>query len=359
MKIGIIGLPESGKSTLFNVLTGLNVQLHSYESRDKIKPNIGVAIVPDKRLDQLSEIFKPKKTSYIHINFLDIIGIEKGSKLEEIAFAPIKDTDGLICVIRFFEDDNIPHPSGKIDGVSDLKVIETELMLLDLQSAQKRTEKIEKEKNKGIKVDTKELEVLKKCEDSLSREIPLRALSFAKEEDKLIRGFQFLSKKPILIAANIGENRIGQKLPEAFKGLCEEKGFKSIDLCAKVEVEVCQIEDEELKDSFLGDLGIKELAREKVIALSFDILEQITFYTVKGDEAKAWLVKEGTSAYEAAGKIHSDIQRGFIKAEVVNFSDFIDCGSTMQDARDKGKLRLEGKDYLVQDGDIINFKFNI
>lgn len=359
MKIGIIGLPESGKSTLFNALTGLNVQLHSYDAGEKIKPNIGVATIADKRLDRLSKIYKPKKTTHASISFVDMVGIKKGAKLEEIDLTPIKDTDGLVCVIRLFEDSNIPHPYDKVDGVSDLKIIETELILLDLQAAQKRIQKLEKESHKGIKENLKELEVLKICEGSLSKEVPLRDLDFDKEQDKLIRGFQFLSKKPLLVVANIGEDKIKEGTPETFKTLCKEGGLNYIELCAKVEAEVIRLEDEELKSSFLGDLGIKELARDRLMGLSLTILNQVTFFTVKGDETRAWLVDKGTTAYEAAGKIHSDIQRGFIKAEIVNFDDFIDCGESMQNARHQGKLKLEGKDYIVQDGDIIDFKFNV
>lgn len=359
MKIGIIGLPESGKSTLFNALTGLNVQLHSYAAIEKIKPNVGVATIADKRLDRLSEIFKPKKTTPASVDFVDMVGIKKGAKLEEIDLTPIKDTDGLVCVIRLFEDNNIPHPYGKVDGVSDLKIIETELILLDLETAQKRIHKLETELHKGIKENLKELEVLKICEGSLSKEVPLRNLDFDREQDRLIRGFQFLSKKPLLAVANIGEDKIREGAPEGFKSLGREKGLNYIELCAKVEAEVIQLEDEELKNSFLEDLGIKELARDRLVGLSLSILNQITFFTVKGDETRAWLIKKGTTAYEAAGKVHSDIQRGFIKAEIVNFADFIDCGGSMQNARHQGRLKLEGKDYIVQDGDIVDFKFNV
>lgn len=359
MKIGIIGLPESGKSALFNALTGLNVQLHSYTQGEKMKPNVGVAAIPDKRLNRLSEIFKPKKTTPTSVDFVDMVGIKKGAKLEEIDLTPIKDTDGLVCVIRLFEDKNLPHPYGKIDAASDFKIIETELILLDLQSAQKRIHKIELELQKGIKENLKELEVLKICEDSLSKEVPLRNLDFDKEQEKLIRGFQFLSKKPLLAVANIGEDKIKEGAPEDFKNLSKERGLHYIELCAKVEAEVIQLEDEELKNSFLEDLGIKELARDRLIGLSLSILNQITFFTVKGDEVKAWLIKKDTTAYEAAGKVHSDIQRGFIKAETINFSDFIDCGGSIQNARHQGRLRLEGKDYIVGDGDIIDFKFNV
>lgn len=359
MKIGIIGLPESGKSTLFNALTGLNVQLHGYAAGEKIKPNIGVVAIPDKRLDRLTEIFKPKKTTHASINFVDMVGIKKGAKLEEIDLTPIKDTDGLVCVIRLFEDSNIPHPYGKVDGISDLKIIETELILLDLQAAQKRIQKLEKESHKGIRENAKELEVLRICEGSLSKEVPLRNLDLAKEQDKLIRGFQFLSKKPLLVVADIGEDKIKELTPEDLRALCKEKRLNYIELCAKVEAEVMQLEDEELKNSFLEDLGIRELARDRLIGACLSALDQITFFTVKGDEAKAWLVGKATTSYEAAGKIHSDIQRGFIKAEIVNFADFIDCGQSIQNARLKGKLKLEGKDYIVQDSDIIDFKFNV
>jgi GTP-binding protein YchF len=288
-----------------------------------------------------------------------MVGIKKDAKLEDIDLTPIKDADGLLCVVRFFENEDVPHPYNKIDGLADLRIIETELILLDLQAAQKRIERIEREVHKGQKDNIKELEVLKVCEENLSKERPLREISFNVDEEKIIRGFQFLSKKPLVIAANIGENDIKNGAPEEFKSYCKKSGLNYLDLCAKVESEIIQIDDSELKSSFLADLGITELAREKLIAVSLATLKEVTFFTTKGDETKAWLIKKGASAYEAAGKIHSDIQKGFIKAEVINFQDFINCGSSLHEARTHGKLKLEGKDYVVNDGDIIDFRFNI
>lgn len=359
MKIGIIGLPESGKSTLFSALTGQSVELHAYMGKDKPKPNIGVVAINDSRLSVLGEVFRPKKLTPCTINFVDMMGIKKGAKQDELDLTPIKDSDGLVCVLRFFEDNSIPHPYGKVDGLSDLKVIETELALLDLQSSEKRIERIEKELQKGLKDNEKELSVLERCKGHLSKGTPLRRTVFDDEEDRLIRGFQFLSKKPLLVTANIDEARIRDGVPGEFKAFCKEMGLNYIELCAKVETEVMQTEDEELKSSFLNDLGIKELGRDRFISLNLSLLHQISFFTVKGDETRAWLLKEGLSAYEAAGKIHSDIQRGFIKAEVIGFDDFIDCEKSLQNARSKGKLKLEGKDYIIRDGDIIDFKFNV
>lgn len=359
MKIGIIGLPLSGKSTIFNALTGLSAEVKEFSSGGKTKPNLGVVKIPDERLEKLIEIFKPKKTTPALVDFVDMAGISKDAKAEDVDLTPIKDTAALVCVIRFFKNDEVLHPYGDIDGVRDLKIINTELMLLDLSIVEARIGKIEKEFQRGKKEHQEELDLLKKCKEPLLKEKPLRGLTFTKEEDSLLKGFQFLSKKPILALANIDEAHIKEAEPDEFTCTAEELGLLHIALCGKIEAEMAQLDDKELKSSFMQDLGIIETARNKFIKASFSLLDLITFYTVKGEESKAWLIKKGSTAYEAAGKIHSDIQRGFIKAEVINFKGLAACDFDMNKVKSEGMLKLEGRDYIVEDGDIIYFRFNV
>lgn len=359
MKIGIIGLPLSGKSTIFNALTGLNAEVKEFSSGGKTKPNLGIVKIPDERLEKLAEIFKPKKVTHATIDFVDMVGISKDAKAEDVDLTPIKDTDALVCVMRFFKNDEVSHPYGDIDGVRDLKIINTELILLDLNIAEARIKKIEKEFQRGSKEHQKELDLLKKCKDTLSKENPLRELTFDKEENSLLRGFQFLSKKPMLALANIDEAHIKEKEQAEFAQTAEKLGLSHMTLCGKVEAEIAQLDDEQLKSSFMQDLGMQETARNKFINKSFSLLDLITFYTVKGEESKAWLIKKGSTAYEAAGKIHSDIQRGFIKAEVLNFKELTACDFDINKVKAQGKFRLEGKDHIIEDADIIYFRFNV
>ncbi|UCH11971.1 MAG: redox-regulated ATPase YchF [Candidatus Omnitrophota bacterium] len=359
MKIGIIGLPLSGKSTVFNALTGLNAEVKEFSSGGKTKPNLGAVKIPDEKLQKLADIFKPKKITPATIDFVDMVGISKDAKAEEIDLTPIKDTDALVCVIRFFKNDKVPHPYGDIDGVRDLRVINTELILLDLNVVETRIERIQKELQRGKKENQKELDMLKKCQEHLSKEKPLRELKFDSEQNAMLRGFQLLSKKPMLALANIDEGHIKTGEPDRFAHTAEGLGISHIAFCGKVEAEIARLDDEELKSSFMQDLGITETARGKFIKANSSLLDLITFYTVKGEESKAWLIERGSTTYVAAGKIHSDIQRGFIKAELVNFKELTACDFDMNKVKSEGKLKLEGKDYIVEDGDIIYFRFSV
>ena len=359
MKIGIIGLPLSGKSTIFNALTGLSAEVKEFSSGGKTKPNLGVVKIPDERLGKLAEIFKPKKTTSATVDFVDMIGISKDAKAEDVDLTPIRDTDALVCVSRFFKNEKVSHPYGDTDGLRDLKIINTELILLDLNIVETRIQRIEKELKGGRKENQKELDMLKKCQSGLLKERPLREFTFDKEQVPLLRGFQFLTKKPMLALANIDEAHIKEGEPAEFAHTAEELGLSHIALCGKVEAELAALDDEELKSSFMRDLGIEETARNKFIKASFSLLDLIAFYTVKGEESKTWLVRKGSTAYEAAGKVHSDIQRGFIKAEVVNFKELAACNFDMNKVKSKGSLKLEGKEYIVEDGDIIYFRFSV
>ncbi|MBN1405276.1 MAG: redox-regulated ATPase YchF [Candidatus Omnitrophica bacterium] len=348
MKIGIIGLPLSGKSTVFNALTGLSAEVKEFSSAGKIKPNLGVVKIPDVRLEKLAKAFSAKKTTPATIDFVDMAGISKDAKAEDMDLTPLRDTDALLCVVRFFENPSVPHPYNSVDGVRDFKMIDTEIILIDLNIIETRIQRIEAELKRGKKENEKELIILKKCQEALLKEKPLRDISFDANEEAALRGFQFLSKKPLLAVANIDESHI--KSPPA--------GF--ISFCAKLEAEIAQLDDEELKNSFMQELGIKETARDKFILACFSMLNLIVFYTATGpQEARAWLIEKGATAYDAAGKVHSDIQRGFIRAEVANFKALEECGFDMNKAKSKAMLKLEGKDYIVADGDDIYFRFSV
>ncbi len=355
MKIAIIGLPNSGKTTCFNALTGQNVKVTGF-SIGKSEHHLGTIKMPDERLDKLSEIFKPKKTTHIELSFIDMLaGQEKIGK--GIDANLIKDVDALAHIIRLFEDENVPHPEENIDPVRDLEILETELILSDMDLLQNRLSKIEQEVKGDKKENQKEYELLTKLKDNLEKETPIREFKLTCDEEKLISGYKLLSQKSQVIIANIGEKQIGRDMPSGLIEKADKKNLKLIEFCGKLETEIAQIEEDERKE-FMREMGIKKSATDKFIKACFETLGLISFFTTKGDETKAWAIRCGTTAWDAAGKIHSDIQRGFIKAEVINYDKFIECGS-MQKAREEGLLMLESKDYVVCDGDIINFRFSV
>ncbi len=361
MKIAIIGLPLSGKSTVFNALTGLSVETKEFSksAAKKASPNLGTVKVPDDRLEKLTEVYGSLKTTYGAIDFVDMQGVTKDTKLEDIDLSPIKDTDAIVLVSRFFKNKNVAHIYENIDGIRDLNMLATFIILSDLSIAENRIAKIESELKKGKKYDTKEYDVVKKCREYLLQEKPLRLLSFAQEEEPLIRGFQFLSRKPVLALANIDESDIEKGDNLDFAKAAQGLSMASISFCAKVEAEIAQLDDEELKKSFMQEIKIKEAARDMFIHASFSLLELMTFYTAAEKESRVWFVKKGSSALAAAGKIHTDIQRGFIRAEVFNYNDFSASDFDENKVKSKGLFRLEGKDYIIKDGDIIYFRFNV
>lgn len=361
MKIGIIGLPLSGKSTVFNALTGLSVQTKEFSdsSSKKASPNLGVVKVPDERLEKLTQVYSSKKTTYDVINFVDMQGVTKDTKLEDIDLSPIKDTDALVLVIRFFENKNVPHVYENVDGLRDLNMLATFIILSDLAIAENRITKMENDQKRGRKYNEKEYDVVKKCHQWLLQEKPLRLLSFSQEEDSFIRGFQFLSKKPTLALFNISESDIEKGHLQNLSDAAAALSMASISFCAKVEAELAQLDDEELKKSFMQELGIKETARDKFIHASFALLDLIIFYTAGEKESRAWFIKNGSSALVAAGKIHTDIQRGFIRAEVFNYNDFSGADFDEAKVKAKGLFRLEGKEYIFKDGDIVYFRFSV
>jgi len=360
LKIGLLGYPKVGKTTLFNILTGAHVAVEKYAS-GKAEPNVGVAKVPEPRLDRLSSMFHPKKTTYAHVDFLDIVGLQKG-EAASLDLKEMRNVDAIAHVVRAFRDEALPHSEGTIDPRRDISTMETELILADLEVAQRRAERLElnikKAKNKE---DELELPVVRRCLEALERETPIRELDLSDEDTKKIRGFAFLTARPLLVIVNLDEADVG-----AMGGFVERLGLQALAarrrtaLCAisaKVEEEIASLETDDAR-VFLDDLGLKEPAKDRLIRAAFGLLGLIQFFTVGEDECRAWPIRGGSPAPRAAAAIHSDFEKGFIRAEVVSYDDLTSTGS-LAAAREKAKLRSEGKTYVVQDGDVINFRFNV
>lgn len=363
MKIGIIGLPKSGKTTIFNSLTRQNVAVSSFAT-GRAGPNIGIAKAPDPRVDALSDMFKPKKTTYSTVEYIDMAGLSSGLSKDADAqkgLAPIKDVDALIHVVRSFEDESVPHSLGKVDPLRDIQTLELELILYDHSLIEKRLEKLEAQVKKGQKIPEDEKKLLLRCIEELEKETPLRALVFSAEEDKILRAYQFLSIRPELLILNIGEKDAGsvmaETLSDQIRAILKGKETDLISLSGKIEMEISQLDPSETLE-FLKELNIDEPALNRVIRASFDLLNIIPFFTVGEDEVRSWIIRKGMPAPKAGGKIHSDIERGFIRAEVIAYNDLISSGS-MARAREKGLVRLEGKTYIIKDGDIAEFRFNV
>jgi GTP-binding protein YchF len=361
MQIGIVGLPFSGKTTLFETL--LAHKSLDLSGKHKNETERGVVHVPDERLHQLTALFKPKKEIAATIEYIKVPGLEKeghkGSGLPNQFLANTKTVDLILIMIRAFENDMFPHPMGSIDPKRDMRFINSEFLLNDLSIIENRIEKLEKlvMKTQNEK-DKKELEVLGKCREILEKERPIRDLSLTEQEELLIKGFQFLSAKPLFYVLNIGEADIenSREIVKEYEQNLEIKCAIAA-LSADIEKEISRLEKDDALE-FLKDLKIIKPAMEKLINVSYDLLGLISFFTVGDDECRAWTVKRNTRAQKAAGVIHSDLEKGFIRAEVVSYETLIKEGS-LQACKEKGLLRLEGKDYSVQDGDIISVRFNI
>lgn len=359
MKVAIIGLSNSGKTTVFNALTGQNLETPVYPVTSG-EPHIGVVKVPDSRLDRVSGIFKPKKTTYATIEYIDYIGLTKGDvEQNRKVFDLIKDVDAIVHVVRTFENAAVIHPMGNIDHLRDVETIELELIFGDLEFVEKRLDRMEQAAKQGKKPDESEKKLLLKCKEKLEKEIALRHVEFNDEEQKAMKSLQFLTTKPEVMVLNIKESDLHSENIKKIQSsiLTRYPSLSVLTMCGKIEMEIARLSTDDAK-LFLDDLGIEEPVSNKLIRICYDILGFISFFTYAGDEVKAWTITKGTNAQRAAGKVHSDIERGFIRAEVTSFEDFTATGS-INALREKGLLRLEGKTYEVRDGDIINFRFNV
>ena len=364
LEVGIVGLPNVGKSTLFNAITKAGAEAANYPFCT-IEPNIGVVDVPDDRLPRLAEIYNSKRILPTAMRFVDIAGLVKGAAqgegLGNKFLAHIRQVDAVVQVIRCFDDENITHVEGHLDPLRDIEIINTELCLADLETLDKRQERVQKQLKTGDKKIQAELLVLEKIRELLEQALPARRVNLTEDEEPLIRDLNLLTLKPVLYVANVGEDEVTAVEDNPYVKRLREYALsekaETITISAKLEAEIAELSGQEAQD-FLLELGLGESGLDKLIKSSYKLLGLITFLTAGPQETRAWTITKGTKAPQAASKIHSDIERGFIRAEIVSFTDLV-AASSYNAAREKGLVRVEGKEYIMQDGDLTNFRFNV
>jgi GTP-binding protein YchF len=362
MKIGIVGLPYVGKTSLFNALTQSEAETGTYAAKKGW--NVGSVKVPDERLAALAEIFNPKRVTPTSIDYVDVAGVSKGDialeGLEAGVIAELREVDALVHIVRVFEDDAVPHVDGDVDPKRDIETIDIELAFADLGIIDNRLDRLSRElRTQKIPALEHERAVLERCKDALEGGTAIRELPLSPEDERAIRGYGFLTQKPLLLVLNINEDGLegAEEVRAGFADYAQKRQIEIITLSARLEMELAQLDAEDA-EIFRADMGLNESAPARVIDASYRTLELITFFTVVSDKLQAWTLKNGMTALDAAGTIHTDMARGFIRAEAIHWADLMDCGDLTK-ARDNGLLRLEGKDYLVSDGDVLTIRFNV